>query len=216
MPGGAVAGDEVWGFCGSRSAVVPRHRVCAVQSGSWGSFLDTCLQVSRWTVAWPLLQMGLLPGVAEAWVPSCTQPCPCTGWEAAQVGVCRDSQAHAGHVDHRAGGAVGSQPRVLQVTVTSLCPEGPVQAVEIQVESPSLANMCQAHHAIIERMQVCQSILGRLQKPLGWGPGTVVVCGCLRRVARQSRASSLLPCARCVGKLWTVGGAGQLCYLVLG
>nr|XP_036853583.1 Fanconi anemia core complex-associated protein 100 isoform X9 [Manis javanica] len=42
---------------------------------------------------------------------------------------------------------------LVTVMVTSLCPEGPVQAVEIQVESPSLANMCQAHHAIIERMQ---------------------------------------------------------------
>ncbi|KAK2499955.1 hypothetical protein MC885_015859 [Smutsia gigantea] len=51
------------------------------------------------------------------------------------------------------GGAVGSQPCVLQEVVTSLCPEGPIQALEIQVESPSLASMCQAHHAIIGRMQ---------------------------------------------------------------
>ncbi|KAM5217070.1 Fanconi anemia core complex-associated protein 100 isoform 1-T2 [Hipposideros larvatus] len=40
-----------------------------------------------------------------------------------------------------------------EVTVTDLCPEGPIQAVEIQVESPSLANMCGVHHAVIRRMQ---------------------------------------------------------------
>ncbi|XP_006753124.1 PREDICTED: Fanconi anemia core complex-associated protein 100, partial [Myotis davidii] len=42
---------------------------------------------------------------------------------------------------------------VLQVAVADLCPAGPVQAVEIQVESSSLANMCRAHHAVIGRMQ---------------------------------------------------------------
>lgn len=49
-----------------------------------------------------------------------------------------------------------SGPRVLQVAVTDLSPAGPIQAVEIQVESSSLANMCRAHHAIIRRMQVLQ------------------------------------------------------------
>lgn len=43
---------------------------------------------------------------------------------------------------------------MLQVAVADLCPAGPVQAVEIQVESSSLANMCRAHHAVIGRMQV--------------------------------------------------------------
>lgn len=43
---------------------------------------------------------------------------------------------------------------MLQVSVTDLSPAGPIQAVEIQVESSSLANMCRAHHAIIRRMQV--------------------------------------------------------------
>lgn len=43
---------------------------------------------------------------------------------------------------------------MLQVAVTDLCPAGPIQAVEIQVESSSLADMCRAHHAIIGRMQV--------------------------------------------------------------
>lgn len=47
-------------------------------------------------------------------------------------------------------------PCVLQVTVTDLCPAGPIQAMEIQVESSSLANMCRAHHAIVGRLQVCQ------------------------------------------------------------
>lgn len=46
-------------------------------------------------------------------------------------------------------------PRALQVAVTDLCPAGPVQAVEIQVESSSLANLCRAHHAIVGRLQVC-------------------------------------------------------------
>ncbi|ERE69043.1 Fanconi anemia-associated protein, partial [Cricetulus griseus] len=41
----------------------------------------------------------------------------------------------------------------IQVSVTDLSPAGPIQAVEIQVESSSLANMCRAHHAIIRRMQ---------------------------------------------------------------
>lgn len=52
---------------------------------------------------------------------------------------------------------------MLQVAVTDLSPAGPIQAVEIQVESSSLANMCRAHHAIIRRMQVPQ--------PAGSGAG---------------------------------------------
>ncbi|XP_064126630.1 Fanconi anemia core complex-associated protein 100 isoform X1 [Loxodonta africana] len=42
---------------------------------------------------------------------------------------------------------------VHEVAVTDLCPEGPIQAVEIQVESTSLANMCRAHQAVISRIQ---------------------------------------------------------------
>lgn len=42
---------------------------------------------------------------------------------------------------------------VHEVAVTDLSPAGPIQAVEIQVESSSLANMCRAHHAIIRRIQ---------------------------------------------------------------
>ncbi|KAM7068127.1 Fanconi anemia core complex-associated protein 100 isoform 3-T3 [Molossus nigricans] len=42
---------------------------------------------------------------------------------------------------------------VREVAVTDLCPAGPIPAVEVQVESPSLANMCRAHHAVVGRMQ---------------------------------------------------------------
>lgn len=42
---------------------------------------------------------------------------------------------------------------VHEVAVTDLSPAGPIQAVEIQVESSSLANMCRAHHAIIRRIK---------------------------------------------------------------
>ncbi|KAG3268301.1 Fanconi anemia core complex-associated protein 100 [Ictidomys tridecemlineatus] len=42
---------------------------------------------------------------------------------------------------------------IREVAVTDLCPAGPIQAVEIQVESSSLADMCRAHHAIVGRMQ---------------------------------------------------------------
>nr|XP_019591258.1 PREDICTED: Fanconi anemia core complex-associated protein 100 isoform X2 [Rhinolophus sinicus] len=42
---------------------------------------------------------------------------------------------------------------VHELAVTDLCLAGPIQAVEIQVESPSPANMCMAHHAVIRRMQ---------------------------------------------------------------
>ncbi|XP_021563591.1 Fanconi anemia core complex-associated protein 100 [Carlito syrichta] len=42
---------------------------------------------------------------------------------------------------------------IREVAMTDLCPAGPIQTVEIQVESSSLADMCRAHHAIIRRMQ---------------------------------------------------------------
>ncbi|XP_020043397.2 Fanconi anemia core complex-associated protein 100 isoform X4 [Castor canadensis] len=42
---------------------------------------------------------------------------------------------------------------VREVAVTDLSPAGPIQAVEIQVDSSSLADMCRAHHAIVGRMQ---------------------------------------------------------------
>ncbi|KAM5273172.1 Fanconi anemia core complex-associated protein 100 [Ctenodactylus gundi] len=42
---------------------------------------------------------------------------------------------------------------VREVAMTDLCPAGPIQTVEIQVESPSLADMCRVHHAIVGRLQ---------------------------------------------------------------
>ncbi|XP_014442213.1 LOW QUALITY PROTEIN: Fanconi anemia core complex-associated protein 100 [Tupaia chinensis] len=42
---------------------------------------------------------------------------------------------------------------VREVAMVDLCPAGPLQVVEVQVESPSLADLCRAHHAIIGRLQ---------------------------------------------------------------
>ncbi|XP_039715168.1 Fanconi anemia core complex-associated protein 100 [Pteropus medius] len=42
---------------------------------------------------------------------------------------------------------------VHEVAVTDLCLAGPISAVEIQVESPSLASTCGVHHAVIRRVQ---------------------------------------------------------------
>ncbi|XP_003786111.1 Fanconi anemia core complex-associated protein 100 [Otolemur garnettii] len=42
---------------------------------------------------------------------------------------------------------------VREVAVTDMCLAGPIQALEIQVESSSLADMCRVHHAVIRRMQ---------------------------------------------------------------
>ncbi|KAM8943910.1 Fanconi anemia core complex-associated protein 100 isoform 2-T2 [Lycaon pictus] len=42
---------------------------------------------------------------------------------------------------------------IREVTVTQVCAAGPLQAVEIQVESSSLATLCKAHHAVIGRLQ---------------------------------------------------------------
>lgn len=41
-----------------------------------------------------------------------------------------------------------------QVAMNDLSPAGPIQAVEILMESPSLADMCRMHHAVIRRIQV--------------------------------------------------------------
>lgn len=38
--------------------------------------------------------------------------------------------------------------------MNDLSPAGPIQAVEILMESPSLAHMCRTHHAVIRRIQV--------------------------------------------------------------
>ncbi|KAM8796832.1 Fanconi anemia core complex-associated protein 100 [Eudromia elegans] len=42
---------------------------------------------------------------------------------------------------------------VREVAMNDLSPAGPIQAVEILMESPSLADMCRVHHAVIRRIQ---------------------------------------------------------------
>ncbi|XP_032653121.1 Fanconi anemia core complex-associated protein 100 isoform X2 [Chelonoidis abingdonii] len=49
------------------------------------------------------------------------------------------------------GGEV--QLLVREVAVNNLCPAGPIQAVEILIQSPSLADMCRVHQAVIRRIQ---------------------------------------------------------------
>ncbi|XP_062447534.1 Fanconi anemia core complex-associated protein 100 isoform X3 [Rhea pennata] len=49
------------------------------------------------------------------------------------------------------GGEV--QLLVREVAMNDLSPVGPIQAVEILMESPSLADMCRVHHAVIRRIQ---------------------------------------------------------------
>ncbi|XP_036124207.1 Fanconi anemia core complex-associated protein 100 [Molossus molossus] len=56
-------------------------------------------------------------------------------------------------VEGLAPDGTGLRLDVREVAVTDLCPAGPIPAVEVQVESPSLANMCRAHHAVVGRMQ---------------------------------------------------------------
>ncbi|XP_077184383.1 Fanconi anemia core complex-associated protein 100 isoform X1 [Paroedura picta] len=49
------------------------------------------------------------------------------------------------------GGEV--QLNIREVTVSDLSPAGPIQAVEIIIQSSLLANMCQLHHAVVRRIQ---------------------------------------------------------------
>ncbi|XP_052543875.1 Fanconi anemia core complex-associated protein 100 isoform X2 [Tympanuchus pallidicinctus] len=42
---------------------------------------------------------------------------------------------------------------IREVAMNDLSPAGPIQAVEILMESPSLAHMCRMHHAVIRRIQ---------------------------------------------------------------
>ncbi|NWU98259.1 FP100 protein, partial [Upupa epops] len=41
----------------------------------------------------------------------------------------------------------------LRVAMNDLSPAGPIQAVEIVLESPSLAHLCRTHHAVVRRIQ---------------------------------------------------------------
>uniref|UniRef100_A0A8D1NCS8 Fanconi anemia core complex-associated protein 100 n=1 Tax=Sus scrofa TaxID=9823 RepID=A0A8D1NCS8_PIG len=82
---------------------------------------------------------------------------------------------------------------IREVSVTDLCPAGPLQAVEIQLESSSLANMCRAHHAVVGRLQVWQLSLacaGSLRGVVG----TMVACGYVPKVASEQCVVG-----RCVG-----------------
>ncbi|XP_061471717.1 Fanconi anemia core complex-associated protein 100 [Rhineura floridana] len=45
------------------------------------------------------------------------------------------------------------QLNIREVAVSDLSPSGPIQAVEIIIQSSSLANMCQLHHAVVRRIQ---------------------------------------------------------------
>lgn len=42
----------------------------------------------------------------------------------------------------------------LKVTLGDLCSEGPLEVLEIGVESTSVAAVCGLHHAILRRLQV--------------------------------------------------------------
>ncbi|CAM5155543.1 unnamed protein product [Eretmochelys imbricata] len=61
----------------------------------------------------------------------------------------QDVSAVRGLAPH--GGEV--QLLVREVAVNNLCPAGPIQAVEILIQSPSLADMCRVHQAVIRRIQ---------------------------------------------------------------
>ncbi|KAK2536761.1 Faap100 [Columba livia] len=52
-----------------------------------------------------------------------------------------------------AGAEALSSGEVASVAMNDLSPAGPIQAVEILMESPSLADMCRMHHAVIRRIQ---------------------------------------------------------------
>lgn len=62
-----------------------------------------------------------------------------------------------------------------QVAMNDLSPAGPIQAVEILMESPSLADMCRMHHAVIRRIQVRLAAVAGLcyrpQQTWSWGAG---------------------------------------------
>uniref|UniRef100_A0A6I8P5X1 FA core complex associated protein 100 n=1 Tax=Ornithorhynchus anatinus TaxID=9258 RepID=A0A6I8P5X1_ORNAN len=57
---------------------------------------------------------------------------------------------------------------VREVAVTELCPEGPVAAVEIRMESSTLANLCRLHHAVVQRFRVRTA---SVMDGAGRGPG---------------------------------------------
>ncbi|NWW98302.1 FP100 protein, partial [Caloenas nicobarica] len=59
----------------------------------------------------------------------------------------------SGEVASVRGAAPDGAEVQLLVAMNDLSPAGPIQAVEILMESPSLADMCRMHHAVIRRIQ---------------------------------------------------------------
>ncbi|XP_006886214.1 PREDICTED: Fanconi anemia-associated protein of 100 kDa [Elephantulus edwardii] len=87
----------------------------------------------------------------HAGVPLC---CATLQWLLAENGAVDIVQARAlSSVQGVAPGGADIHLTVREVAVTDLCPAGPIQAVEIQVESTSLADVCRAHHAVVGRIQ---------------------------------------------------------------
>ncbi|XP_048346490.1 Fanconi anemia core complex-associated protein 100 isoform X3 [Sphaerodactylus townsendi] len=71
--------------------------------------------------------------------------------ENAEAAVLRSEDAAA--VQGRAPDGGEVQLNIREVTVSDLSPAGPIQAVEIIIQSSLLANMCQLHHAVVRRIQ---------------------------------------------------------------
>uniref|UniRef100_A0A8C8RWX7 FA core complex associated protein 100 n=1 Tax=Pelusios castaneus TaxID=367368 RepID=A0A8C8RWX7_9SAUR len=112
---------------------------------------DTCLppSVASIKVASELLKNALKNFSEET--PLC---CAALQWllaENAAVAALRSQDVSAVRGLAPDGGEV--QLLVREVAVDSLCPAGPIQAVEILIQSPSLADMCRVHQAVIRRIQ---------------------------------------------------------------
>lgn len=96
------------------------------------------------------------------------------------------------------GAAVPSEDLLLpQVAINDLSPAGPIQAVEIFMESPSLADMCRMHHAVIRRIQVPPvppsspqtQPRGPQAKPMPWGQTLGAQLGAWGRFLRHHRVA---------------------------
>lgn len=163
----------------SHSCRLPLECVPSRMLRGRGSSADVSKQAGRLLLGGPVLQVvtGIGCGDPDPEPPSCGGSCRLQTLRRERAGLWAASEA----------------PCVLQVSVTDLCPAGPLQAVEIQLESSSLANMCRAHHAVVGRLQVWQLSLacaGSLRGVVG----TMVACGYVPRVAAEQCVVG-----RCVG-----------------
>lgn len=189
----AMGGVQVWAVYSGPVTAVTLFLTGGHGSGSQGrgsswTSEQVCCWSAGWFAKWELTSGGEprpgLPATVERAVP------------ARELGP----RATGGH----------ESPRVWQVAVTDLCLEGPVQAVEIQVESSSLANMCGVHHAVIRRVQVRQpSACRSLCEAGGQDPG---VCGALHGGNRP--AFPLLSASKCMCPSGDLGGGGLLLSLL--